>query len=52
MLKNKDMAKITIYLVYISPNEELCTFLGISDKSKLVLKNSENWILGVANILL
>ena len=50
MLKNKDMAKNTISLVYIIPNEELCTFLGISDKSKLVKKNSENWILGVANI--
>ena len=47
---NQDMAKNIISLVYISPNEELCTFLGISDKSKLVKKNSENWILGVANI--
>ena len=39
MLKNKDMTSNTISLVYISPNEELCTFVGISDKSKLVKKN-------------
>ena len=44
------MSKNIISLVYVNPNEELGTFLGISDESKLVKKNSENWILCVANI--